>query len=304
MQCSKEAQELAQASLAKSTVKQYENNVRKFVSFMEEFGIGIEEISEITLIEFITQLAAKRFSYSYVRSIFAATLRAVKHKRPDLVIDPELLDQVLKGAASVLPKQVKANFTWDPDIVIDYLLKLPVPSDLRSLAAECAIIFSLSTGVRASDLHRMGSQIQVDRDSFSLPYLEKTKTGIFSTFTVQPLVGSDRICPFAAYVRYLKASTDSCRENKFERSPFLFVSATDGARVKIATLRNWLVFILQKAGVISTAGSIRSATTSSAWWRGKSFDVIASLAGWKRESTFQKFYKKPILAKSGNLLNV
>jgi integrase len=172
------------------------------------------------------------------------------------------------------------------------------------LAAECALLLALSSALRASDLNRLGADCTVNRDCFSIPFLEKTKTGFREPVSIKPFVGSDRVCPFLAFVRYVKASRDLCTENSITREKFLFVSATTGKRVKVTTIRHWLVNLLGQAGVLASAGSTRSAAASSAWWQGLPFDSIAKMAGWKSESTFQKFYKKPIVFKGTNLMQV
>jgi integrase len=301
--CSAATQLVAQASLAPTTVRQYSFHGQKFVEFLEKWGINDDEISEISLMDFISEFVLKKVSHSYVRQLFAAAKRVALHKNPSLLIDPNLLSQVLNGAKNLCrPPKVK-QFTWDPTIVLEFLEALPIPGDVKSLAAECALILALSTGLRVSDLNRLGSEATVSRDSFSLPFLEKTKTGFRDSISIQPLKGSDRICPFIAYCRYVTASTDLCKNSSLVRDKFLFVSATTGKRVQVVTIRNWMVSLLERAGISASAGSTRSAAASSAWWNNLSFDSIARMAGWKRESTFQRFYKKPLSFSGANLMN-
>jgi integrase len=302
--CSENARIVARASLADSTVRQYSAHAEKFESFLLKSKVVDSDISEVHLIDFVSDYVIKKVSHSYVRQLYAAALRVASHKNPDLTVDQSLLTQIFAGAKNLctVPKTKQAS--WDPNEVLEYLQAEPIPLSIQGLAAECALLLALSSALRVSDLCRLGADYTVDRDSFSIPFLEKTKTGFREVISIKPFAGSDRICPFLAFMRYLKASHDFCYENSIVRDRFLFVSATSGKRVKVPTIRNWIVELLKKAGILASAGSTRSAATSSAWWQGLSFDSIAKMAGWKRESTFQKFYKKPIIFTGANLMQV
>jgi integrase len=300
--CSANANLVARASLADSTVKQYSAHAEKFKQFLSNNQIADSEISEVHLIDFISDYVVQQVSHSYVRQLYAAALRVASHKNPKLTVDQGLLSQVFAGAKSMCAVPKSKLVSWDPSEVLEYLQSIPIPSSIQGLAAECALILALSSALRVSDLNRLGADYTVNRDSFSIPFIEKTKTGFRDVVSIKPFVGSDRICPFLAFMRYLKASHDFCRENSIARDKFLFVSATSGKRVKVPTIRNWIVELLKKAGILASAGSTRSAAASSAWWQGLSFDSIAKMAGWKRESTFQKFYNKPIVFSGANLM--
>jgi hypothetical protein len=135
-----------------------------------------------------------------------------------------------------------------------------------------------------------------------IPYLEPPKTKekggrIRSALTIRLFPQDKRICPGEAIRRYLAISAMP------QRSRYLFVSATDGHRAAIATMRKWLAEILTSAGIQGPPGSTRSAASSSAWAQGKSFDRIAAMTGWLRETTFTRHYKKRIIQMGENLLD-
>ena len=67
--------------------------------------------------------------------------------------------------------------------------------------------------------------------------------------------------------------------------------------VTAATISRWLKEILCRAGVdtnIFKAHSTRTASTSAAKARGVSTVDIMKAANWTRESTFTRFYYKPV----------
>ena len=67
--------------------------------------------------------------------------------------------------------------------------------------------------------------------------------------------------------------------------------------VSPAIVGRWIKDTLALAGIdtgIFKAHSTRSASTSSAKAQGVSVADITTMAGWLRESTFQRFYHKPV----------
>jgi hypothetical protein len=54
---------------------------------------------------------------------------------------------------------------------------------------------------------------------------------------------------------------------------------------------SWIVGILQRAGIVGTAGSTRSAATSAAFFHGKTFNEIANLAGWAHFVRWLKIFR-------------
>ena len=66
--------------------------------------------------------------------------------------------------------------------------------------------------------------------------------------------------------------------------------------VTASTIGRWIKTLLERAGIDTkqfSAHSTRSASTSKAA-ASVSVDIILATAGWKEESTFRQFYKKPV----------
>jgi hypothetical protein len=123
---------------------------------------------------------------------------------------------------------------------------------------------------------------------------EKRKCKIKGRHTVSRSIPrfleDDRICPVRAMVSFL-----SYAEKVRKDEEFLFVSSL-GRRASKDTMRRWIDDILSRCGIAASAGSCRSAATSSALARKWPIDDILKSAGWSAESTFRKYYDREVLS--------
>ena len=112
-----------------------------------------------------------------------------------------------------------------------------------------------------------------------------------------PLLGSccvQRLCVIRALKCFL-AKTDEVRAKKDRL--FLCTTPPYGEASK-ATLSRWVKETLANAGVdtrVFKAHSVRGASTSKLGSLGVPVSDIMAKAQWKTESTFKKFYSKPLL---------
>jgi hypothetical protein len=98
-----------------------------------------------------------------------------------------------------------------------------------------------------------------------------------------------RICPARAVLRFLRLA-HPLRASDTDR---FFISST-GRPAAQKTVKRWVEDQLRQAGVIASAGSLRSAATSAAFISGVDVDAILKSAGWKREETWRRHYLRPI----------
>ena len=59
-----------------------------------------------------------------------------------------------------------------------------------------------------------------------------------------------------------------------------------------ATVSRWIVQVITHSGPTGTPGSVRSAASSRASFKGASEQTILKAGEWTRLSTFQRFYNK------------
>ena len=67
--------------------------------------------------------------------------------------------------------------------------------------------------------------------------------------------------------------------------------------VTSSTIARWLKLVIESAGIdtsVFKAHSVRSASTSAAAMQGVTTEDILSAADWNTESSFQRFYYKPV----------
>ena len=97
-------------------------------------------------------------------------------------------------------------------------------------------------------------------------------------------------------------------ENNNEKSfpkPLILSHSSPYGPVGSATAARYVKLFLGDAGIdltVFTAHSTRSASTSLGNNLGMRFADIAKSAGWRQESTFQRFYRKPIMRNLGDTI--
>lgn len=297
-------QRTIEAALSPGTVRNYNTFVKRFGEFLDLTERSLDVVNTVIILEFLSQFTNKdEFTYSYVRGLKSAIVQMVQMHRPEFKVDEALISKFMAGAFNLCRPLRRKRFSWDPDLVLNFISNQPFSPNIAQSAKETLIILALATGLRADDLHKLGAHIRHDGRDRTLFFKELQKTSrkrktLRDSITLQAFVGPQRLCPVFLIDRYLHLT------NIFEdRSEFLFVRSDTGKRVELNTLRSWLVDILQQAGIQDTPGSTRAASTSKAWFTGKTFDSIAAMTGWTTPSTFQQFYKRELRAPGINLMN-
>jgi integrase len=288
------------SSLSPSTIRVFDSYSLRFGKFLLQRQLGIDDVDTVIILEFLNQFASKKYSFSYIRSIRNAIVKAMALRRPNFTVDQVLLQQFMAGAKNECRMFTRKAVTWDAQVVIDFLASQPLPERNAQLAQETITILALATGARIDDLWKMGAAVYQEGRSTFIPFLEHQKT---SRRAKNPRTGirvtpfpNERVCPVRLVRRYITMTTLPGRVN------FLFVRSDDGQRAEKATLRSWLVSTLQRAGIVATAGSTRAASASYADASNLSFDQIAQMTGWLRESTFTTHYRRTIVPSGGNLM--
>lgn len=291
------------ASVKTSTATQYEGHIKKFKSFLIETSCPPDEVTTDTILQFLTRYTTPQYTFSYVRNLRCGILRAIKMADPKFNFDEDRARIFMKGARNRCKPEQRATVIWDAQIVLDHLSNSPRPVSIVEAAQEAVILLALAAGLRADDLWKLGATVIPHHRSFFIPFLEPQKTNkkdgtVRPGVTVAAFNGDTRICPVKAVENYLRLTAD------FDsRANFLFVRSDNGERIRINTLRGWLLAFLQRAGIFASPGSTRSAASSFAWTNNRTFDDIAKMTGWLRQSTFQKHYNRRVHREAINLMN-
>ncbi len=201
----------------------------------------------------------------------------------------------------VLPRCAEVQFcllglkyhVWNPRRVLDRIAAAPKPVDIINAGGEAAVLLLLATGSRLSDILRLRARYEKTDYGVRLFLFEPRKTDLRKQFVAHIDVGffpeNRRICPARALLRYLRLAYP-LRHTTADRC---FISST-GFPASQRTVKRWIEDQLKRAGVITSAGSLRSAATSAAFLTGVDVDAILKSAGWKREETWRRHYLRPI----------
>ena len=210
-----------------------------------------------------------------------------------------LVSKYLKGVFHEIKPVPKYRSIWSVDPVLDYLFSL-WPLDklpLKELSLKLVLLVALTTGQRCQTLTFLDISAEymaksVDCYRFSLTeHIKQDRPGrVFGPLCLYKYTVKE-LCVYATLECYLNVTA------KLRSSTKLFVSYIKpyGA-VTASTIGRWIKTLLEQAGVDTkqfSAHSTRSASTSKAA-ASIPVDIILATAGWKEESTFRRFYNKPV----------
>ena len=201
------------------------------------------------------------------------------------------------------PPAPRYDHIWKVDKVLQYI-QLKFPSNdalsIKDLSEKLVILLALATASRSSDLvlwnirHIRFFDTNI---SVRLAGLSKTRrSGPPRVVNVARLSSDPILCPIAVLEVYLKKSA-SWRSTPAQDQLVLSFRKPHKPMTS-STIARWIKSVLMKPGIdvsIFKAHSTRAASTSAAADRGVSSNDILKMADWSRESTFARFYHKPII---------
>ena len=213
--------------------------------------------------------------------------------------------QLLKGIFNSRPPAPRYTYTWDVSKVTSYLESLGPNEQLslqqlsRKLAFLLIAITSAERGSElvAHDLHF--KRFHPEGVSFNLPELTKTvwvgkplKTSFHASFPANKL-----LCPCSCFREY-EMQTRAFRPESVSVPNKLFLAVNKPQKpVSSTTLSHWVKNCLLEAGIdnqVFKAHSTSGAATSAALRAGISIPERVHLADWSNETTFKKFYYRPV----------
>jgi integrase len=279
------------SSVAPSTKQAYEKIFLDFVSFFDENDCTFDSVQIDSVLSFLQRFVG--LSKSRIRTVVAALKMFLRvYRRSDLA-DHSLLTLFAKGAQNLAPLPKEKMPIWNPDRVMSYLSSRPRPEVFLAVASEALILLLLATGWRVDDVWKLSANVVFSDEKAVFFFIQKRKCPIKGSYTLSRAIPRfkerERICPVKSIEFYLLLAQKLRKDFK----P-LFISST-GLRASKDSLRRWVVELLGKCGISASAGSCRSAATSSALLRNWSIDQILNSAGWSSESTFRKYYDRSVL---------
>ena len=252
--------------------------------------------------DFLTELLDKGgLGYSAINTARSAlsSFIVLKSSQNILFGAHPLVIRFLKAVYNIKPPDTKYQETWDINQVLNYLRTLPPVKELslKDLTMKLTMLLAILATSRCQTLRFLNIKNMkrgVSRYSFMITdMLKQSRPG----YIVKPLQFSAypvnrKLCVYTVLNEYLK------RTKHKRSSDYLLVSYIKPfGQVTTATISRWIKTVLHKSGIdvnVFKAHSVRSAAATKANARNVPLKDIMSLAGWTSESTFKKFYLKPV----------
>lgn len=223
------------------------------------------------------------------------------------IADDPGLRRFFKGVSKKRPSKPKYNFTWDPKSVLEYFSNCPANENLsfKDLSHKLVTLLALVTGHRIQTL----SLIKIDNVkvlSSKILILIPDRIKNSRQGSNQPLLeipfyrNNVKICPASTLTHYLdvtKTKRGSIQEL------FISLNLNKCKAVCKQTLSNWVRETLSAAGIdtsVFKAHNAHHAANSAAKRLGVDMSVILKTAQWSSESTFARFYDRPLINENSN----
>ena len=207
---------------------------------------------------------------------------------------------LMSGVHNLRPPVAKYSFTWDVEVVLGLFKSWPFPLDPKRLTMKAVTLLALIAASRGAELHLFDLNYLADYGeyySFELPGTTKNgKEGVKpKPIEYHKHLEEVKLCPFTCISQY-KLLTSPWRTDGKPSRFFLSFKAPHKPVVR-STLARWVKETLLLADVDTKtfqAHSIRGASTSKAFLKGLSVKEVIDHGRWSRESTWQRFYHRPV----------
>lgn len=280
-----------------ATRKAYEGPARRWMEYTQEHNIPPTTPSVSQVLQFLTVYYDTGVGYSSIVLQKAFMSFFIKLDNAPLGKHP-LVAKFVKGtkkARTVKPD--KLSYIWDPVPVLKHLETWGPIQDLKyeQLTKRTMALFLLATGQRlqALSLLKRADFIWTEH-SVRIKYTDRMKSNdpidnpLILRFT--PYM-NECICVFAHLKAYMAHPLSQVAV------PYTFSTIKPPTtKAKPVTISNYVKSALNMAGVDGqfSAYSARSASTSAAARLNIPVCQILTSAGWASESTFARFYNRPL----------
>jgi hypothetical protein len=212
----------------------------------------------------------------------------------------ELVRRFMKAVFQENPTLPRYEVTWDPQVVLNYIKSLGPNRKLSllQLSRKVTMLLLLLSGQRGQTMHLFDIRnMTLTKSKLTVRIGDLLKTSRpkhhVSEVTFKAYAPDRRLCIVTAVKCYLE-QTELIRG---DITQLLITTKKPIKGVSCDTIRRWTKDIMKSAGLDMTmfsAHSTRAAATSAAAKRLPLATVLKTV-GWSNESTFAKYYQKPIV---------
>ena len=206
----------------------------------------------------------------------------------------------MKGVFQRRPVLPKASCTWDVGKLLEYLNKLSPPKalNLQVLSHKLVTLLLLLSGQRGQSIHLLRLEDCECTDASLVVrfnhVLKQTRPGFQTHEVCLPAYKDVGLCIVHTFQHYV-SRTKQLRSGMLGR--LLLATVKPHHPISRDTVSNWVRKLMRNAGINLaqfTPHSTRAASTSAALEANVPISTILNTAGWSQESTFRKFYAKPV----------
>ena len=288
-------------SISQKTRRLYLVYIKRWITFSIEKDFDARKPTIKWLLLFLASLVRKGISYSAVNvarsaiSFFAPIFEGYK-----LGAHPDVC-RFLAGVKRRSPKISRYSAVWDVDIVFRFLVELwPLRSlPLNLLVKKFVVLFLLVTSHRVQSLQvlKVTNLVWPKQDVavFLLDErLKHVKSQELGFIQLNAFFSEPKLCVVKCLKEYINRTANL-------RKGIRYLVLTTTNPIKPAshdTIARWVSDVLSDAGVDVSCfkpHSTRSASSSKLISLKVPIDQVLTKAGWSSESTFRKFYDKPII---------
>ena len=286
------------------THSQYGTYHQRWLSFCSAGTINPIQPSVNDVLEFLYQQYSLGIGYSALNTARSALSAIISINNVPVGQIP-IVYRFMKGVFNERPALPRYNVTWDVNIVLNYLKTLSPVKDisLKMLSHKLVMLLILLSGQRGQTVHLL----DVRNMNLSQGYakftigdpIKTTRPGHHVSELIFRAYAPDRrLCVHTALTAYLSRTLDV----RGKETKLLITLKAPHKGISRDTLRRWMKDALSNAGIdlsIFAPHSTRSASTSMAVNNKIPLPTLIK-AGWYNESTFSKYYNKPISSVFGD----
>ena len=291
-----------------STTKAYESAWRRWASWCAARKVDPFSTTLTNILDFLTEMYNENKEHSTINSYRSAI--STFHAKIDGVPAGQhpMVSRLMQGIFNTRPSKPRYTSVWDVEVVLNHIKNMPPLNELRltELAGKLAMLMALTNADRASDLHLLDlnlKQIFSHGVRFQIAGLSKTRrSGPPREVTYFTFKECEAICPVATLEVYERRTADLHATDR-DANPLFIGCVKPHKPVTSSTISRWVRNLMQVSGIdvsIFKSHSTRAASTSAATNLGVSVKDIMKTANWTSESTFKRFYLKPISLDFGN----
>lgn len=225
--------------------------------------------------------------------------------------DNPAIKRFFKGFSVMKPPSAKYQDTWDPDIVLRYLVELGPNTELKlkDLSMKLVTLIALATAQRLQTICKIKLEnIKTYEKEIKIYIPDRIKTsklGKTQPVLLFPFLNDQPELCVATLLQIYMEKTKDIRPKEANSLILTYKKPYHPAGTQ--TISRWVKDIMEKSGIdtLSYSGySVKHASVSSAKRKGVNVEVIRQTAGWSEKSnTFGKFYNRPLRDTENNFLS-